>query len=1188
MKIDKNIKILMLCILVFTVSLIAKISFSVDTNVTSSEYTIKDNIITAVPTTYNYRAGEFLNKVSSNDDLTVMESDSELKVGDKVITGDKLKAGNSNYSIVVLGDLTKDGKIDLSDVSNLYNAYKGKITLIGFNVKAGDVTQNNKIDISDVSKLYNFYKGKSALSYFDNDMIEMDKLVDTAKSYYSSHSNSSSLGSNLLKTLSNSYGDSDRAIITKDGKVELAINKNNKCLRKNALSDYVERVDEQYCNVEVSAFASNAGKLHVDGRRLLNERNEEVILNGVSTEIDLLKSQKVLSLKALGTARNWGTNVVRIFVDNGIYQGNFIDNKDEYTEAIIRAMDTVIASDMYVILNWNPGVKDPKLEHSIDLFTRISTHYKNDPHVIYEIWNEAYDSSVTWQTMKDYSNTVIPVIKSNAPDAVILVCTPNGAEVFTEIKNDPLNYSNIMFVIHNYIDGMTDNSYKKMQSAIDLNIPIFVTEWAATKTGAPVGDEINEAFAMNFAKYLYRYKLSYTFFCFQPSQWSYGFTAQNAWDESLPDEVLTLNAKFYKRILQKDFDRDTFVLSNLSYNTSKFRSSEWINKIVSIEFKDKKVIPDNAVITWDLSQIQDESIIGYLVPSSETDMYDMVICADGKIEAPIGFSDFFKDMTKLKRVDLSNLYTNNTIHMNGLFMNDRSLEELDLSQFNVSKVSNMSSMFQNCNSLKSINTTGWQTGNKLEALTYAFYGCKKLKTIDVSGLDVTKVSSFDWTFADCFELEYINMSTWNPNDAVKFTSTFKNDYVLKEVDMTNMDFPDSVNFTNVFQNTNEDAVFYIKNPRVKNLFISSNLDYSTRKLKYKVETDMGQSGETTWIYDTVTSTLEITGNGAMADYSEDNLPPWYKYVTNIEKVIIGENVTSLGKYAFYNLIYVKEFRVNAISLANLSHGSDTNIGTNYTMYNTGKKYGMSLIFGENVTTVPSMFMAPAGYVRTTKVTDIKFEGSNITKVGYYGLSRLEVPALVLNEGITSNGGLSFGYSNTINLIVLPNSLQNVGDWSMNSNTELEKIVFGPVVYYIYGNTFSNCKNLKTLVIPHINSTSTAVNKTFAANVGKTITIYGDESTEAWVNNIRSVSPDTTLIYKNISEYSSSITSNTDINESVGYNGTYSFTTSGNIKAYYTYTNRNDETILVDGVDITKDGNTYTINNIKQDIYLEIE
>ena len=60
----------------------------------------------------------------------------------------------------------------------------------------------------------------------------------------------------------------------------------------------------------------------------------------------------------------------------------------------------------------------------------------------------------------------------------------------------------------------------------------------------------------------------------------------------------------------------------------------------------------------------------------------------------------------------------------------------------------------------------------------------------------------------------------------------------------------------------------------------------------------------TWTLDTDAGGLEISGDGAMYDYRSSDEMPWYKYRTIINTVEMEEGITTIGDYAFANLISV--------------------------------------------------------------------------------------------------------------------------------------------------------------------------------------------------------------------------------------------------------------------------------------------
>lgn len=133
-------------------SIVIKTSYAL----TSSSYEIKNNTIYAIPTTFDYKYDELLGNIKYNYQLQVYNNNNELvNEDDSIGTGYKLSINNNYYDIVLLGDITGDGKIQLGDVSALYNHFKNNKTIDGLKLEAGLLTGNSKVMIGDVAKLYN-------------------------------------------------------------------------------------------------------------------------------------------------------------------------------------------------------------------------------------------------------------------------------------------------------------------------------------------------------------------------------------------------------------------------------------------------------------------------------------------------------------------------------------------------------------------------------------------------------------------------------------------------------------------------------------------------------------------------------------------------------------------------------------------------------------------------------------------------------------------------------------------------------------------------------------------------------------------------------------------------------------------------------------------------------------------------
>ena len=98
---------------------------------------------------------------------------------------------------------------------------------------------------------------------------------------------------------------------------------------------------------------------------------------------------------------------------------------------------------------------------------------------------------------------------------------------------------------------------------------------------------------------------------------------------------------------------------------------------------------------------------------------------------------------------------------------------------------------------------------------------------------------------------------------------------------------------------------------------------------FAAEETSGQCGyNNMWNYNTITATLTISGTGDMYDYGYIGYSPspWNQYNSNIKNVAIGNNVTSIGWFAFHGFT-----NLTSITIPN----NITSIGRDAFSYCTG-------------------------------------------------------------------------------------------------------------------------------------------------------------------------------------------------------------------------------------------------------------
>ena len=94
--------------------------------------------------------------------------------------------------------------------------------------------------------------------------------------------------------------------------------------------------------------------------------------------------------------------------------------------------------------------------------------------------------------------------------------------------------------------------------------------------------------------------------------------------------------------------------------------------------------------------------------------------------------------------------------MSYMFYNCSNLTSLDLSNFNTSKVDSMSSMFYGCRSLTSLDLSNFNTSNVTD-MSSMFYYCRSLTTLDLSNFNTSNILYIGYMFSSCDSLTTVKV-----------------------------------------------------------------------------------------------------------------------------------------------------------------------------------------------------------------------------------------------------------------------------------------------------------------------------------------------------------------------------------------------------------------------------------------------
>lgn len=245
-------------------------------------------------------------------------------------------------------------------------------------------------------------------------------------------------------------------------------------------SDPLPAVTQAPSPTAAATPAAVHGALQVNGSSLTDCHGEKYQLRGMSTH-GIAWFPQYITLETFRTLRDdWNTNCIRLAMYTDEYNGYCSGgNQDELKSLMQKGVDYATELGMYVILDWHVlNDRDPNVHkaEALAFFEEMSALYKDHKNVLYEICNEP-NSNVSWDSIKSYAREVIPVIRANDPDAVIIVGTPTWSQDIHQAASAPLEYENVLYALHFYAATHTGWLRERLESCMAQGLPVFVSEF---------------------------------------------------------------------------------------------------------------------------------------------------------------------------------------------------------------------------------------------------------------------------------------------------------------------------------------------------------------------------------------------------------------------------------------------------------------------------------------------------------------------------------------------------------------------------------------------------------------------------------------------------------------------------------------------------------------------------------------
>ena len=257
---------------------------------------------------------------------------------------------------------------------------------------------------------------------------------------------------------------------------------------------------------------------------------------------------------------------------------------------------------------------------------------------------------------------------------------------------------------------------------------------------------------------------------------------------------------------------------------------------------------------------------------------------------------------------------------------------------------------------------------------------------------------------------------------------------------------------------------------------SAGLAYAQdNSVPYEVN-EGGTTGNVSWRYNLDTKVLTVAGSGEMEAYTEQNNAPWASYEDEIEKVVIGNGITSVARKGFF----AQHGEYDKLEVVVLGSSVDTvgfqafyncplkEVELSSSVTNIGKKafgyredaYGDEYISEDLIMYVDegseaenyaiangitSKYFRCYGEVGTLRyVYDEDSQTMTISGKGFmpdfttgkeqpWHDFRQDISKVVIEEGVTSIGNRAFAGASSLSKIYLPKRLKTIGDYAFASD-----------------------------------------------------------------------------------------------------------------------------------------------------------
>lgn len=228
-------------------------------------------------------------------------------------------------------------------------------------------------------------------------------------------------------------------------------------------------------------IVNTAGRLQVQNAHVCAEDGSQITLGGMSFFWSNWAPEYYTADVVNYLVDNFGVDVVR-----AAYGVPAESGPSGSVQEIRNVVEAAIDRDIYVIIDWH-GEEDltPYTNQAKDFFGQMVRDYGDNPHVLYEVWNEPTHSSTS--TIKGYCQELADHIRyvenQQGYSHNLVIC---GSKTWSQYPNSySIDDPNAAYTFHGYFDDPDygsvhlDQLKTNARKAMDMGNAVFVTEFGA-------------------------------------------------------------------------------------------------------------------------------------------------------------------------------------------------------------------------------------------------------------------------------------------------------------------------------------------------------------------------------------------------------------------------------------------------------------------------------------------------------------------------------------------------------------------------------------------------------------------------------------------------------------------------------------------------------------------------------------